>query len=257
MTAAALRIVSSVYERTWMKALRRPVLLSFSLAQPMIWMLFFGFLFQRYRVERPGGEIRYLDFLLPGICAMTILFGASQSGIELIRDMQTHFLGRLLNTPADRRLLLIGKLTADVSRLLAQATLVFLLGLVVGARVSSSLPGLALAVVALGLFGFAFSALSCAIALLTRAPESMAVFVHLVNMPLLFTSTAFVPSRQMPDFLSSVSQFNPLTLAVGALRGTLLFQEIPSVKLSLLPLALLALVLFGVASAALTRAAQD
>src|SRR5215472_8396509 len=240
MSAAALRIVSSVYERTWMKALRRPVLLSFSLAQPMIWMLFFGFLFQRYRVERPGGEIRYLDFLLPGICAMTILFGASQSGIELIRDMQTHFLGRLLNTPADRRLLLIGKLTADVSRLLAQATL----GLLVGARISSSLPGLALAVVALGLFGFAFSALSCAIALLTRAPESMAVFVHLVNMPLLFTSTAFVPSRQMPDFLSSVSQFNPLTLAVGALRGSLLFQEIPSVKQSLLPLALLALVLF-------------
>ena len=91
-------------------------------------------------IERPGGEIRYLDFLLPGICAMTILFGASQSGIELIRDMQTHFLGRLLNAPADRRLLLIGKLTADVSRLLAQATLVFLLGLVVGARISSSLP---------------------------------------------------------------------------------------------------------------------
>jgi ABC-2 type transport system permease protein len=85
----------------------------------------------------------------------------------------------------------------------------------------------------------------------------MAVFVHLVNMPLLFTSTAFVPSRQMPDFLSAVSRFNPLTLAVGALRGSLLFQEIPSVKLSLLPLALLALVLFGVASAALTRAAQD
>jgi ABC-2 type transport system permease protein len=255
--STALRIVSSVYGRTWMKALRRPVVLSFSLVQPMIWMLLFGFLFERYRVERPNGEIRYLDFLLPGICAMTVLFGASQSGIELIRDIQTHFLGRLLSTPADRPLLLLGKLTADVTRLLAQATVVFLLGLLVGARISPSLPGLGISLIALGLFGFGISALSCTLALLTRAPESMAVFVHVVNMPLLFTSTAFVPSRQMPAFLASVSRFNPLTLAVGALRGSLLFGETPSVESCLLPLALLAVVLFGVASAAMTHAARD
>ncbi len=253
---AALRIISAICGRTWMKSLRRPVLLSFSLVQPMIWMLFFGFLFQRYRIERRG-EIRYLDFLLPGICAMTVLFGASQSGIEMIRDIQTHFLGRLLNTPADRRLILIGKLTADVTRLLAQAALVFLLGLAVGARVSPSLPGLLVSLVALGLFGFAFASLSCTIALLTRAPESMAVFVHVVNMPLLFTSTAFVPSRQMPAFLAAASEVNPLTLAVGALRGALLFGETPSAGRCLLPLALLAFILFTVAASALTRAARD
>src|SRR5262249_26688888 len=169
-----------------MKALHRPVLLSFSLVQPMIWMLFFGFLFQRYPIERLGRGIHYLDFLLPGICTMTVLFGASQSGIELIRDIQTNFLGRLLNTPADRRLLLLGKLSADVSRLLAQAALVMLLGLMVGAEISPSMSSVALSAVALGLFGIAFCALSCTIALLTRAPESMGVFVHVVNMPLLF-----------------------------------------------------------------------
>src|SRR5262249_19755717 len=157
---------------------------------------------------------------LPGICTMTVLFGASQSGIELIRDIQTNFLGRLLNTPADRRLLLLGKLSADVSRLLAQAALVMLLGLMVGAEISPSMSSVALSAVVLGLFGIAFCALSCTIALLTRAPESMGVFVHVVNMPLLFTSTAFVPSRQMPSFLSSVSNYNPLTLAVESLRGS-------------------------------------
>ena len=78
-----------------------------------------------------------------------------------------------------------------------------------------------------------------------------------MNMPLLFTSTAFVPSRQMPAFLSSISELNPLTLAVSALRGSLLFQETPSVFPCLMPLAVLALALFAVASAALTRAAQD
>src|SRR6266852_7610603 len=98
-----------------------------------------------------------MDFFRAGMCAMSVLFGASQSGIEMIRDMQTHFLGRLLNTPADRRLILIGKLAADVTRLLAQATLVFLLGLGVAARISHSLPGVMVSLIALGLFGFAFA----------------------------------------------------------------------------------------------------
>lgn len=61
-------------------------------------VLFFGFLFHRYGLdtflrelgtrERP---IAYLDFLTPGVCAMTVLFGASQSGIGWIRDLQTGF----------------------------------------------------------------------------------------------------------------------------------------------------------------------
>src|SRR5215813_13228164 len=112
----------------------------------MIWMLFFGFLFQRYPIEWFGAEIRYLDFLLPGICAMTVLFGTSQSGIELIRDMQTNFLGRLLSTPASRRVLLLGKLAADVSRVLMQASIVFVLGILIGGRVSPSISGLLLAI---------------------------------------------------------------------------------------------------------------
>jgi ABC-2 type transport system permease protein len=219
-------------------------------------MLLFGFLFQRYGIEGLG-DIRYLDFLIPGICAMTVLFGASQSGIELIRDMQTHFLGRLLSTPANRNILLLGKLAADVSRLLVQAAVVFFLGLLVGGRVSPSPSGLAIAVVSLGLFGFAFASLSCIIALVTRAPEGMAVFVHVVNMPLLFTSSAFVPSRQMPRFLASVSQLNPLSLTVGALRGALLWGQMPPFLSCVAPLAALALVAFSAAAATLKRSRLD
>ncbi len=256
MTTSAFQVAAALSRRTWSKALRRPVVLSFSLVQPMLWMLLFGFLFERYRIEGLD-NIRYLDFLIPGICAMTVLFGASQSGIELIRDMQTHFLGRLLSTPANRNALLFGKLAADVSRLLVQATVVFFLGLLIGGRVSPSPSGLVLAVISLGLFGFAFASLSCIIALVTRAPEGMAVFVHVVNMPLLFTSSAFVPSRQMPRLLASVSQFNPLTLTVGALRGALLFGQTPPFVSSVVPLAALALVAFSAAAAALKRTTLD
>ena len=158
-------VLWSICRRTWLQTLRRPVALTFSLAQPMIWMLLFGFLFQRFPLELDLPGIPHTDFLVPGICGMTILFGASQAGISLIRDMQTGFLGRLLATPANHRLILGGKVAGDCLRLLAQALAVLLLGLLVGARLRVSLPAFLPALVCLGLFGAAFASLSCLIAL--------------------------------------------------------------------------------------------
>src|SRR5262249_62163621 len=97
----------------------------------------------------------------------------------------------------------------------------------------------------------------CSTALVPAAPEGMAVLVPVVNMRLLFSSTAFVPRRQMPPFLSTISQFNPLTLAVGSLRGALLFRQLPSLLLCLLPLLALALIAFSAAAGLLRRATFD
>jgi ABC-2 type transport system permease protein len=251
--SAAAAVVWEVCRRTWTKTLRRPVVLTFSLGQPLVWMLLFGFLFQRFQVAAGAGW-RYLDFLAPGVAAMTVLFGASQSGVGWIRDLQTGFLSRWLQTPASPHQLLVGKLLADVGRLLVQAALVLALGLVLGARLHPRWPALPSAVVCLALFAAAMSAVSTAIALRARAPEPLATFVHLVNMPLLFTSTALVPHRQMPDWLAAVARCNPLTLAVEAWRGALLGEPTFDWLRSLLPLLLLAALAFGWAVRELRRA---
>lgn len=234
----------AVFKRTWIKTLRRPVALTFSLVQPLMWMLFFGFLFQRYALEDLPVGVRYLDFLVPGICAMTVLFGASQSGIEFIRDMQNQFLGRVLSTPASKLMILAGKIVADVSRLLIQACLVLCLGLALGAKLQLSFWPLLQMMGSLLLFGVAFCSLSCWIALKAQSQENMATFVHLVNMPMLFTSTALVPSKQMPEWLAVLAQFNPLSLVVNQSRAVLLFAESPALNMSLLPLIAIAIVFF-------------
>ena len=82
----------------------------------------------------------------------------------------------------------------------------------------------------------------------------MATFVHLVNMPLLFTSTALVPRGQMPGWLAAVSRFNPLTLAVDAWRAALLSGTMPSLR-SVLLLAALVAVLFLAALGGMRSAA--
>jgi ABC-2 type transport system permease protein len=76
----------------------------------------------------------------------------------------------------------------------------------------------------------------------------MGAFVHLVNLPILFTSTALVPVRQMPEWLAAAARWNPLTLTVDAWRGALLFGATPSLTGQVLPLALAAVVLYLVAA---------
>ena len=223
-----LRIVGSLCLRTWRKTARRPAPLAFSFLQPVMWILFFGFLFQRYDTGFGEGGRRYVDFLVAGVCAMTVLFGASQSGIGLLRDLQTGFLARMLRSAGNPTAVIGGRLLADVLRLMAQATVIALLGAAIGARLTPSLPGVIVTVAALSLFAIAFCSLSYVVALETGAQESMATFVHVINMPLLFTSTALVPTRQMPDWLATLSRFNPLTAAVDVTRNALLSNEYSS-----------------------------
>ena len=255
--SAALQVVRQTVRRSWMKALRRPVPLTFSFVQPLFWMLIFGFLFHRFALGGEYARLSYLSFLLPGVCAMTVLFGASQAGIDLVRDLQTGFAQRMARATAHPGWLLAGKLAGDVSRLLAQAVVVALLGVALGARLQVSAGGMVVAALGLAAFAIAYASLSCWIALKTGAPESMAVFVHVVNLPLLFTSTALVPTRQMPGWLADVARWNPLTRVADALRHALLFARMPDAAALLVPLLVLAVLLFALARHAMARAGEE
>ncbi|MEM7482461.1 MAG: ABC transporter permease [Acidobacteriota bacterium] len=250
MSGFSPRVAVGFFRRTWRRVLRRPVHLTFSLVQPLMWMAFFGFLFQRFPISE---GLDYRTFLVPGLCAMTVLFGASQSGIDWIRDDQSRMLERMLAMPSPATHLLFGKLAADTSRFLLQALAVFALGLAVGAGpFRPSAFGLLNGGLALGLFGFAFAGVSSTVALWTRNQQSMATFVHLINMPMLFTSTALVPEREMPGWLVEISVWNPLSLTVNALRPSLLAAR-GFDFLALGVLAALAVVAFLTALGALER----
>ena len=85
----------------------------------------------------------------------------------------------------------------------------------------------------------------------------MAVFIHVLNMPLLFTSTALVPARQMPDWLAAAAQWNPVTLVADALRLGLVFGRMGDVARMLPPLLVLATLLFALARHAMARAGEE
>ena len=240
------QVMFAVIKHTLIKVIRRPVVLTFSFFQPLMWMFFFGFLFYRFPLDQLGKDISYIDFLLPGICCMTTLFGASQSGISIVRDIQSGFLFRLLRTPASRGAILLGKISADVIRLLFQVMIVIIIGNIIGVSYNITLIGLVQGVIALIFFAFAYASLSCFIAIKAKEPEVMGTFIHIVNMPILFTSTALVPGKQMPEWLEGISSWNPLSIVADCFRESLIFNGTCNNTSNLILLFLLAIFLFGV-----------
>jgi ABC-2 type transport system permease protein len=220
---SALSTMAAVCVWTWRKSMRRPTQLTFSFVQPWIWLALFGLSFHRYAI--PGRS--YLDYMTPGVACMTVLFGASQSGVPWLRDMQTGFLARVWRSPAPRSVVLGAKVAADTARLLLQALLLCGLGVLAGANLEIQPTALPLAVTAVAALGAGFSLLSCAMALTARNPETMGTYVHLVNLPVLFTSSALVPRGDLPEWLSVVAALNPMSVAADALRAAALPSPTP------------------------------
>jgi ABC-2 type transport system permease protein len=231
----------TLYQRTLIKLLRRPVFIYFSLVQPMIWLLLFGQIFQRV-ASAPGfreafGGQSYLAFFAPAVILQTILFGAGQSGLGLINDLDSGFLSKLLTTPINRFAILLGRIMGDMTRMLIQAVIILGVAFLGGLRfVDGSLQatityeygilGVAGALVIALIFGLMLAGLNVTIALTTRNSESTFVISNFLTFPLLFTSSAQLPIEILPEWLQVVARFNPVTYTVDALRVLLYGAEI-------------------------------
>lgn len=215
-----------VCKRMWKKLYYRPIHLIVSFVQPVFWLTIFGFLFQnKFNFEHGT----YLGFLLPGVCAMTVLQSNAQAGILFIKDFQSQFFGRYNYVPLSKFQLLFFKILADYSRVVIQLILIVIIGMFLGIEEITITPmGISLALLASFLFTFFYASLSCIIALKTKVSELMATFVHLFNLPIIFTSTALVPNKDLPSWLKTIAQYNPLSHLSNILREALIEVSYPS-----------------------------
>jgi ABC-2 type transport system permease protein len=154
-SSPAYTAMFAMFSCTWGRAIKKPGTLLFAFIQPLYWIVFFGFLFERYPLLNSDVTLRYLDFLAPGVCVMALLFGASQSGIGFIRDLNNGLLLRILLTPAPLTSVLFGKILADTLRLLMNAMGVGLMAMAMGARLNTSLEVFGFTVMILFVFGCA------------------------------------------------------------------------------------------------------
>jgi ABC-2 type transport system permease protein len=189
--------------------------------QPALWLLIFGQVFTRTRAI-PTGNLRYLDFMAPGILAQSVLFMAIFSGMTIIWERDLGIVHKFLATPTPRVALVLGKALSAGLRSLSQVLIVYALAFLLGVKLNPS-PWAFLGVLLIVLLGAAcFSLFSLAIACLVKTRERFMGIGQLMTMPLFFASNAIYPISLMPRWLQIISHVNPLTYQVDALRGLML-----------------------------------
>jgi len=206
----------------WLRQLKRyirskPRIIG-ALGQPLLFLLAFGFgfgsIFQR------AGQGNYIQFLAPGVIAMTVLFTSIFSGIELIWDRQFGFLKETLVAPVPRILIMVGRTLGGATVGLIQGLIVVVICLATGFRVQS-FSALPMAFVYMALTALMFTALGTAIASLLSDFQGFQLIMNFLVMPIFFLSGALFPLSNVPRPLALIASLDPLSYGVDGLRQAL------------------------------------
>jgi len=192
------------------------IVLYFSL--PVMFVLVFGYVFGSGMQVPDGGS--YREFLLPGVFAMTMLYGLGATATAVAVDVGRGVVDRFRSMSVARSALLVGRGGADLIRALLELATVVVCGLLVGWRWRwrNSLTDAALAVGLLLLLRLALTWIGIYLGLLVPNPDTVSVIVFPLAFPLTAVSNIFVAPELMPGWLGTVAEWNPLSATVAASR---------------------------------------
>jgi ABC-2 type transport system permease protein len=209
------------------KAVRNPFVLVVSLVQPVIFLVLFTEVFGNIAGQSlPPGVPNYDTYLVPAIAIQVSLAAAVTSGIGLVNDIENGMFEKVLVSPMNRTAVFLGKTLAELLRIAIQIAIILGLGVVLGAEIETGILG-AVAIMAIGvLFSLWFIAFSNTLAIVTRDQESTIIGANLLQFPLLFLSSAFVPISVLPGWIQTVAKVNPVTYGVDAARAVILNADV-------------------------------
>ncbi len=189
-----------------------------SLGQPLLFLLAFGYGFGP--VFQKAGEGNYIQFLTPGIIAMSVLFSAVFSGIEIIWDKQFGFLKETLAAPVSRVNIMIGRTLGGATISIFQGLIVLAISFMVGFRLESAVAAWNVFLF-ISLIAILFTALGTAIASILQDFQGFQMIMNFMVMPLFFLSGAIFSFQGLPSALEFIARINPLSYGVDGLRGSL------------------------------------
>lgn len=213
----------TIARRNVIKIKRVPEILVAVLVTPIIMVLLFAFVFGS-SIEVPGGS--YREFLIGGIFAMNLTFGAMFTGAGLAEDMQKGIIDRFRSLPMSRSAVVFGRTASDVIYNVASLIVMSLAGLLVGWRIHNGIVDAMLGFGLLLLFAYAVSWIMAYVGLLVPTPEVVNNASMMVIFPLTFIANTFVPAENMPTPLRIFAEWNPVSAVTQAARE--LFGNIPA-----------------------------
>lgn len=205
-----------VAQRNLIKIKRVPEVLVFVLVSPIMFVLLFAFVFGG--AIDPGGSVNYKEWLIAGIFAQTVVFGATFTGAGLAEDMQKGIIDRFRSLPMSPSAVLIGRTTSDVVYNVLSLVIMALTGLLVGWRIREGFVDAILGFALLLLFAYAISWVMAWVGLLVPSVEVINNASFIVIMPLTFVSNAFVPTESFSGVLRTIVEWNPVSTLTQASR---------------------------------------
>lgn len=205
-------------KRLFIQLKRRPSSLIAGVIQPFMWLILFGALFYQAPQSLFGDNISYGQFLAPGIIIFTAFSGALNAGLPIMFDREFGFLNRLLVAPLASRFSIVAASTIYIITLSFIQTAVIIIA---SAFIGAGLPSFGgLSVIALIVFLIVLGVTGLSLGLAFALPghiELLAV-IFVINLPLLFASTALAPLSFMAEWLQIIASLNPLTYAIEPIR---------------------------------------
>jgi ABC-2 type transport system permease protein len=203
-------------QRYMAHVIRAPEELIVHFSLPIMFVLVFGYVFGSGMAVPGGGN--YREFLLPGVFAMTMLYGTAATAMAIATDVQRGVVDRFRSMPIARSALLTGRSVADLLRAVLELTTLVLCGLLVGWQWHRGLGNALLAVGLFLLLRVAITWMGTYLGLLLRNPDTVAFVVFSLAFPLTAVSNVFVAPELLPGWLRVVAEWNPLSATVSAAR---------------------------------------
>jgi len=208
-------------KRQLLRIPRIPDELVTSALQPILMVLMFRYVFAG-AIAVPGTS--YVNYLMAGIFVISLILGSAFSGIGLATDLQRGLIDRFRSLPMAQSAVLTGRTLADLLRTTFIVLLTWTVGLLVGFRPQGTILNWAAAIGLLVLSSFMFSWCNVVLGLLLHSVEAVQQSLVIWALPLMFVSSALVPTATMPTWLRPFAEHQPVSVIVNAVRGLVLNQ---------------------------------
>jgi ABC-2 type transport system permease protein len=183
---------------------------------PVMFLLLFTYLFGG---AVAGSTSDYLDYILPGILVMSVLFTTVYSGVALNTDLTKGVVDRFRSLPIWRPAPLVGSLLGDSVRYVIAGTVIIVLGVILGYRPPAGPEGAIAALALVVVFAFGLSWVFTTLGLLLRSPNAVMNAGFMGIFPITFLSNVFVEPDTLPAGLETFVDVNPISILADASRG--------------------------------------
>jgi ABC-2 type transport system permease protein len=185
---------------------------------PILFLLMFTYLFGG---AVAGGTDAYLQYILPGVLAQSVVFVSVYSGVALNTDVTKGVTDRFRSLPIWRPAPLVGAVLGDSVRYVVAGSLVIVLGLILGFDADGGVAGVLGALLLVVIFTFGLSWTFTTLGLTLRSPNAVLNTGFMLLFPLVFLSNTFVEPDTLPGWLEAFVNVNPFSHVVTATRGLL------------------------------------